>query len=50
MVAELLVTGCNAVNGSAHLKKIRTWPRNWRIQWGRWDCKSKEVIVGIVCH
>ena len=18
--------------------------------WGRWDCKSKEMIVGIVCH
>ena len=32
------------------LKKIRTWKRNWRIQWGRWDCKSKEMSFGIVCH
>ena len=32
------------------LKKIRTWPKNWRIQWGQWDCKSKEMVVGIVCH
>ena len=32
------------------LKKIRTWKRNWSIQWGRWDCKSKEMSFGIVCH
>ena len=32
------------------LKKIRTWKRHWRIQWGRWDCKSKEMSFGIVCH
>ena len=32
------------------LKKIRTWPKNWRIQGGQWDCKSKKMIVGIVCH
>ena len=31
------------------LKKIRSRLRNSRIQWGRWDCKSKEMIVGIIC-
>ena len=25
-------------------------PKKWRIQWGRWDCKSKEMTVGIVYH
>ena len=33
-----------------HNSGLRTWPKKWRIQWGRWDCKSKEMTVGIVCH
>ena len=32
-----------------HPEIITSWPRNSRIQWGWWDCKSKEMIVGIVC-
>ena len=51
MVVKLLVMGCNAVNGSTYtvaLKKIRICQRNYRIQWGRSDCKSKETIPRIV--
>ena len=25
-------------------------PKKLRIQWGRWDCKSKEITVGILSH
>ena len=24
--------------------------KKWRIQWGLWDCKSKEMTVEIVFH
>ena len=52
MVVEILVMGCNAVNGYAHQcsEKVKDLKRNWRIQWGRWDCQSKEMIVEIICH
>lgn len=32
------------------MKKKRTWPRNWKIQWAPLDFKSKEIITGIVCQ
>lgn len=52
MVVEILLMGCNVVNGSAHQssEKVKGLKRNWRIQWGWWECKLKEMIVEIICH
>ena len=52
MVVELLVMGCNLVNGSAHWRSEKDKDLGEEVEnpVGRWDCKSKEMIVGIVCH
>ena len=33
-----------------HNSGLRTWPKKWRIQWGLWGCKSREMTVQIVFH
>ena len=33
-----------------HNSGLRTWPKKWRIPWGLWDCKSREMTVQIVFH
>ena len=37
-------------NGALKKDKDLAEKPAWRIQWGRWDCISKEMIDGIFCH